>query len=64
MGWVGQGQHLLWWRILQSKIRNSAASEKSDSAKGGQAPSEGGQKFLVGMALQPPSFLPARAIGF
>jgi hypothetical protein len=28
MGWVGQGQHLLWWRILQSKIRNLAVAEK------------------------------------
>jgi hypothetical protein len=26
--------------------------------------SEGGQKFLVGMTLQPPSFLPARAFSF
>jgi len=29
-----------------------------------ESESEGGQKFLVGMTLQPPSFLPARAIGF
>jgi len=37
-------------RISQSEIRNSAVAE-----------SGGGQKFLVGMTLQPPSFLPARA---
>jgi hypothetical protein len=35
MGGLGQGQHLLWRRISQSEIRNSAAAE-----------SEGGQKFL------------------
>ena len=34
-GWAGQTQLHFWWRILQSKIRNSAAAE-----------SEGGQKFL------------------
>ncbi len=34
-GWVGQTQLHFWRRILQSKIRNSAAAE-----------SEGGQKFL------------------
>jgi len=38
-----------------SLARNSAAAEKSESE------SEGGQKFLP---PQPPSFLPARAIGF
>jgi len=31
---------------LLCEIRNSAAAEKSESAKGRQAPSEGGQKFL------------------
>jgi len=44
-----------------SLVRNSAAGKKLDSARGGQAPSEGGQKFLP---PNPPSFLPARAIGF
>ena len=44
-GGLGQGQHLFWRRILQGKIRNSAA-EKSESE------SEGGQKFL------PPNPLP------
>ena len=34
-GWAGQTQIQLWRRILQGKIRNSAAAE-----------SEGGQKFL------------------
>ena len=34
-GWAGQTQLHFWRRILQSKIRNSAAAE-----------SEGGQKFL------------------
>jgi hypothetical protein len=42
MGRVGQGQHFFWRRILQSKMRNSAAA----------AESEGGQKFL------PPNPLP------
>jgi len=28
MGWVGQGQHLLWWRILLCKIRNSEAKKE------------------------------------
>ena len=46
-GREGQGQHLLYCRrILRSKIRNSAAAEKSESE------SEGGQKFL------PPNPLP------
>jgi len=35
-----------------------AAAEKSESE------SEGGQKFLMGMTLKPPSFLPARAFSF
>src|SRR3989344_1808187 len=46
-GWAGQAQRLFfWWRISQSEIRNSAATEKSESE------SEGGQKFL------PPNPLP------
>src|SRR3989344_2338384 len=49
-GGLGQGQHLFWRRISQSEIRNSAAAEKRGRAK---IPSP-----------QPPSFLPARAIGF
>jgi hypothetical protein len=28
MGWVGQGQHLFWWRILLCKIRNSEAKKE------------------------------------
>ena len=57
-GRVGQTQLPYWRRISQSEIRNSVVAEKLESE------SEGGQKFLVGMTLQPPSFLPARAIGF
>src|SRR3989338_7749581 len=49
-GGLGQGQHLLWRRISQSEIRNSAAAEKRGRAKN---PSP-----------QPPSFLPARAFSF
>src|SRR3990170_7688484 len=49
MGRVGQAQRY-WRRISQSEIRNSAAAEKRGRAK---IPSP-----------QPPSFLPARAIGF
>jgi len=49
MGRAGQAQ-LYWRRISQSEIRNSAAAEKRGRAK---IPSP-----------QPPSFLPARAIGF
>ena len=50
--------NLSWRRISLCEIRNSAAAEKSESE------SEGGQKFLVEMTLQPPSFLPARAFNF
>src|SRR3990167_4121849 len=32
-GGLGQGQHLLWRRISQSEIRNSAAAEKRGRAK-------------------------------
>jgi len=46
-GGLGQGQHLLWRRISQSEMRNSAAAEKRRRAK---IPSP-----------QPLSFLPARA---
>src|SRR3989339_128912 len=28
MGWVGQGQHLLWWCILLCKIRNSETKKE------------------------------------
>ena len=50
-GRAGQAQHLFSLRrISQSEIRNSAAAEKRGRAK---IPSP-----------QPPSFLPARAIGF
>ena len=46
-GWAGQAQHpFSWRRISQGEIRNSAATEKSESE------SEGGQKFL------PPNPLP------
>ena len=44
------GKQISWRRISQSEIRNSAAAEKRGRAK---IPSP-----------QPPSFLPARAIGF
>ena len=33
MGWVGQGQHLLWWCILLCTIRNSAPAEKNWNRK-------------------------------
>ena len=50
-GRTGQAQLLFSWRrISQSEIRNSTAAEKRGRAK---IPSP-----------QPPSFLPARAIGF
>ena len=54
-GRVGQTQLPYWRRISQSEIRNSAAAEKNGIGKRGRAkiPSP-----------QPPSFLPARAIGF
>ena len=28
MGWVGQGQHLLWWRILLCKIQPQIPPKK------------------------------------
>ena len=49
-GWAGQTQLHLWRRILQSKIRNSAAAE-----------SEGGQKFLP---PNPLPFCPPERFGF
>ena len=49
-GWAERTQLYYWRHISQSEIRNSAAAEKRGRAK---IPSP-----------QPPSFLPARAIGF
>ena len=53
-GRAGQTQHpFSWWRISQSEIRNSAAEKNwNRKARAGENPP------------QPPSFLPARAIGF
>ena len=55
-GWARQAQHLFSWRrISQSEIRNSAAAEKNWNRKA---------RACKNSFPQPPSFLPARAIGF
>src|SRR3989338_3702838 len=34
MGWVGQGQHLFWWRILLCKIQPQIPPKKESSPRG------------------------------
>jgi len=34
MGWVGQWQHLFWWRILLCKIQPQIPPKKESSLRG------------------------------